>query len=56
LIAQIEETDRMVAEVEARLLLEGSVRVGDTLVILAGAPITAKAETNLLKLHRVGGE
>ncbi|MBT5831288.1 MAG: pyruvate kinase [Candidatus Latescibacteria bacterium] len=55
LIDQIEETDRMVAEVEARLLLEGSVRVGDTLVILAGAPITAKAETNLLKLHRVGG-
>jgi pyruvate kinase len=54
LIDQIEQTDRMVSEVEARLLLEGSVRVGDTLVILAGAPITAKAETNLLKLHRVG--
>lgn len=54
LISQIDETDRLVAEVEARLLVEGSVRVGDTLVILAGAPITAKAETNLLKLHRVG--
>jgi pyruvate kinase len=54
LIAQIEQTDRMVSEVEARLLLEGTVRVGDTLVILAGAPITARAETNLLKLHRVG--
>jgi hypothetical protein len=36
------------------LLVEGSVQVGDTLVILAGAPITARAETNLLKLHRVG--
>lgn len=54
IIAQIEQTDRMVSEVEARLLMEGSVQVGDTLVILAGAPITAKAETNLLKLHRVG--
>lgn len=54
LIDQIEQTDRMVSEVEARLLVEGNVRVGDTLVILAGAPITAKAETNLLKLHRVG--
>jgi pyruvate kinase len=50
----IDDTDRMVAEVEARLLVEGNVRVGDTLVILAGAPITARAETNLLKLHRVG--
>lgn len=54
LINQIEQTDRLVSEVEARLLVEGSVQVGDTLVILAGAPITAKAETNLLKLHRVG--
>ena len=56
LIAQISETDRMVDEVEARLLVEGTVQLGDTLVILAGAPITARAETNLLKLHRVGGE
>lgn len=47
-------TDEMVAEVEARLLVEGSVRVGDNLVILSGAPVTARAETNLLKLHRVG--
>ena len=53
-ITLIDDTDRMVAEVEARLLAEGNVRVGDTLVILAGAPITARAETNLLKLHRIG--
>ncbi len=53
-ITLIDDTDRMVAEVEARLLSEGNVRFGDTLVILAGAPITARAETNLLKLHRVG--
>ena len=53
-ITLIDDTDRMVAEVEARLLSEGTVRFGDTLVILAGAPITARAETNLLKLHRVG--
>lgn len=53
-ITLIDDTDRMVAEVEARLLVEGNARVGDTLVILAGAPITARAETNLLKLHRVG--
>ena len=54
LIAKIDQTDRMVSEVEARLLLEETVQVGDTLIILAGAPITVKAETNLLKIHRVG--
>ncbi len=54
LIEIMDDTDRLMAEVEARLLVEGSVRLGDTLVILAGAPITARAETNLLKLHRVG--
>ena len=54
MIEQAEDTDEMVAEVEARLLAEGQVRVGDNLVILLGAPVTARAETNLLKLHRVG--
>ena len=54
LIDAAHDTDEMVAEVEARLLIEGSVGVGDSLVILSGAPVTARAETNLLKLHRVG--
>jgi pyruvate kinase len=51
----VEDTDRMVDEVEARLLVEGKLSVGDIMAILAGAPITAQAETNLLKLHKVGG-
>ncbi len=51
----VEDTDRMVDEVEARLLVEGKLLLGDIMAILAGAPITAHAETNLLKLHRVGG-
>lgn len=54
LIDAARDTDTMVAEVEARLLMEGRVEVGDSLVILSGAPVTARAETNLLKLHRVG--
>jgi len=54
LIDAAHDTDEMVAEVEARLLMEGGVNVGDSLVILSGAPVTARAETNLLKLHRVG--
>jgi len=49
-----EGTDAMISEVEARLLAEGRVDVGENLVILSGAPVTARAETNLLKLHRVG--
>lgn len=53
LIDLVPDTDRMVDEVEARLLVEGQLARGDTMVILAGAPITAQAETNLLKLHRV---
>ena len=50
----VEETDRMMEEVEARLLADGTVRAGDSVVILSGAPITARGSTNLLKLHRVG--
>jgi pyruvate kinase len=54
LIERAEGTDDMIREVEARLLQEGRVDVGENLVILSGAPVTVKAETNLLKLHRVG--
>ena len=45
----VEDTGRMVAEVEARLMVEGGVEVGDTLVLLSSAPVTARAETNMLK-------
>ena len=51
----VDQTDRMVDEVESRLLLGGSVEVGDTIAILSGSPITAQGSTNLLKLHRVTG-
>lgn len=54
LLTGAEDTDEMIREVESRLLNEGQVSVGENLVILSGAPVTARAETNLLKLHRVG--
>ena len=54
LIEHAEGTDEMIRVVESRLLEEGRVSVGENLVILSGAPVTARAETNLLKLHRVG--
>ncbi|HAA76394.1 TPA: hypothetical protein DCE37_14870 [Candidatus Latescibacteria bacterium] len=54
LIERAEGTDEMIREIESRLLAVGRVHVGENLLILSGAPITAWAETNLLKLHRVG--
>jgi|TARA_B110000116_G_scaffold99219_1_gene86313 pyruvate kinase len=44
----------MINEAEAHLLAEVLADVGENLVILAGTPVTARAETNLSKLHRVG--
>jgi pyruvate kinase len=44
----------MINEAEAQLLAEVLADIGENLVILAGTPVTARAETNLSKLHRVG--
>jgi pyruvate kinase len=54
LVDLVGETDRMVDKVEALLLADGTVRAGDSVVILSGAPIAARGSTNMLKLHRVG--
>jgi pyruvate kinase len=54
LIRKVETTDEMVHEVEATLLGAGTVRNGDVIVIVSGAPMWVTGTTNLLKLHRVG--
>jgi pyruvate kinase len=54
LIRKVQTTDEMVDEIEATLLGDGSVRHGDILVIISGAPMWVAGTTNLLKLHRVG--
>jgi pyruvate kinase len=54
LIRKVETTDEMVHEVEATLLGDGTVRNGDVIVIISGAPMWVTGTTNLLKLHRVG--
>jgi len=54
LIRKVETTDEMVHEVEATLLGDGTVRTGDVIVIISGAPMWVTGTTNLLKLHRVG--
>jgi pyruvate kinase len=54
LIRKVETTDEMVNEVEATLLGDGTVRNGDVIVIISGAPMWVTGTTNLLKLHRIG--
>jgi pyruvate kinase len=54
LIRKVETTDEMVHEVEATLLGDGTVRNGDVIVIISGAPMWVTGTTNLLKLHRIG--
>ena len=54
LCRKVETTDEMIEEAEARLLGDGSVRAGDTIVIISGAPMWVAGTTNLLKLHRIG--
>lgn len=54
LCRKVETTDEMIEEAEATLLGDGSVCVGDTVVIISGAPMWVAGTTNLLKLHRVG--
>src|SRR5262249_31579135 len=53
-VRKVETTDEMIEEIEATLLGDGSVAVGDALVIISGAPMWVTGTTNLLKLHRVG--
>lgn len=47
------DTDAMIASMEARLLEAGSVRAGDSIVMVASSP-AGRAHANLLKVHRVG--
>ena len=54
LVRKVETTDEMIDEVEHTLLGDGTVRNGDVLVIISGAPMWVTGTTNLLKLHRVG--
>ena len=54
LVRKVETTDEMIAEVEASLLGDGTVRAGDVLVIISGGPMWVSGTTNLMKLHRVG--
>ncbi len=53
-IRKVASIDEMVAEMESSLLADRSVRYGDVLIVVAGAPLWVRGTVNLLKLHRVG--
>ena len=46
--------DEMLERLDDLLIQDGSVSAGDTLVIVAGAPLNQQGQTNFLKLHQVG--
>jgi pyruvate kinase len=46
--------DEMMALMDRRLVENGCVKSGDTVVFVAGQPIGRVGSTNLMKLHRVG--
>lgn len=44
----------MVTEVEEQLLRHQAAAPGDTIIIVAGTPLSEGGRTNLLKLHTIG--
>jgi pyruvate kinase len=54
MIEEIADVAPLIKRMEEKLLAEGMVKAGDTLVIILGFPIASRPPANLLKLHRVG--
>ncbi|MGH7589124.1 MAG: pyruvate kinase alpha/beta domain-containing protein, partial [Gemmatimonadota bacterium] len=46
--------DRLIANLERRLIEEELARRGEIIVIICGAPLDIRGRTNLMKIHRVG--
>jgi pyruvate kinase len=53
-IPPIRRTEELVEQIETLLLQDGTVQMGDPLVLLAGLPLWVAGTTNLIQLHRVG--
>ena len=49
-----ESTDKLLALMDERLIVEGLAKEGDIVVIVAGIPVPAKGRANFLKIHQVG--
>jgi pyruvate kinase len=46
--------DRLIADLEKRLIRDELVTEGDIVVLVCGAPLDVGGRTNLMKIHRVG--
>ncbi len=46
--------DRLIANLELRLMEEGLARKGEIIVMVCGAPLDVGGRTNLMKIHRLG--
>ncbi|MGH7564875.1 MAG: pyruvate kinase, partial [Gemmatimonadota bacterium] len=46
--------DRLIANLEQRLMEEGLAHKGEIIVIICGAPLDVGGRTNLMKIHRLG--
>lgn len=53
LVSPGKDTDQMVANATGAARLSGLVRVGDTVVVVAGVPVGLAGQTNLLKVETV---
>jgi pyruvate kinase len=55
LVTEIAETtDRLISELERRLVVENLAKEGEVIVIVCGAPLGIAGRTNLMKVHRIG--
>ncbi|HUP20700.1 MAG TPA: pyruvate kinase alpha/beta domain-containing protein, partial [Gemmatimonadota bacterium] len=54
-VMEIPDTiDRLIQEMERRLIKEDLAAEGDVVVLVCGAPLDVGGRTNLMKIHRVG--
>jgi pyruvate kinase len=56
LAPDVSSTDEMLTQMDRVLTEGGFLRKGELVVFLAGQPVGRPGTTNLMKLHRIGGE
>jgi pyruvate kinase len=54
LAPDVASTDEMLHLSDSLLLDRGLLKIGDSVVFVAGQPIGRPGTTNLMKLHRIG--
>ncbi|MGW0035979.1 pyruvate kinase [Gordonia sp. NPDC003376] len=54
IVDKVDTTDHMIDQVDHQLLKIGRLKVGDVVVIVAGAPPGTVGSTNMIHVHRIG--